>query len=637
VNDDNNKSKQNAERRRQAEHQTRKHSSDIEALSAEKTQRLIHELEVHQIQLEMQNAELRRIQQELELARDEYADLFDFAPIGYITIGEEGLILQANLTMATLLDKERYTLIGQPLSRFIYPDHQDIYYLHCQRVFSTKTRQLCEISLAKADGTPVPVQLESITVQDDEGNFSRCRIVVSDITTRKQAEEQIHYRANYDQLTGLANRVLFTEHLSQAMRHAHRNGTCMALLLVDLDRLKRINDTLGHMLGDKLLQDTALRLTRCVRDNDTVARLGGDEFTIVLPEIIQEQDAAIVAEKVVSSLSQPFQLEGREVFTSASIGITIYPTDADNLTGMLKHADLAMYRAKGDGGNAYQFYTPSMTLQARQHMLLEQELRQALKHNAFELYYQPIIHLPSGRLSGAEALLRWHRPGGEVVTPTHFLGVAEDTGLIKRIGEWALYTACREAHGWYEMGLPERLRVAVNLSSRQFKVRNYERIIARILRDIGLPADLLTLEITESLMMDRTEEATAGLHALRDMGIHLTVDDFGTGYSSLSYLRRFPVGGLKIDRSFIRDLQDDAEDAALVKAIITMAHTLTLEVIAEGVETQAQLAFLRALSCDLVQGFYLSKPLPADAFASLIKTWDGFPVDNADQGLPTYK
>jgi diguanylate cyclase (GGDEF)-like protein/PAS domain S-box-containing protein len=635
VTDDTN-SKHNAELRSQAKHQTRRHASDIEALSAEKTQRLIYELEVHQIQLEMQNAELRRIQRELEIARDEYANLFDFAPVGYVTTSGDGLILRANLTLATLLGRERSTLIGQLLSRFVYPEHQETYFRHCQRVFATKTRQLCELSLVKADGTSFPVQLESITVQDDEGNFNRCRVVVSDITARKQAEEQIHYRANYDQLTGLANRVLFTEHLSQAMRQAHRNGTRMALLLIDLDRVKRINDTLGHVFGDKLLQDTALRLRQCVRDNDTVARLGGDEFTIVLSEITEGQDAAIVAEKVVTSLSQPFQLEGREVFTSASIGITIYPTDADNLTGMLKHADLAMYRAKGDGGNAYQFYTPAMTLQARQHLHLEQELRQALKHDAFELYYQPIIHLPSGRLSGAEALLRWRRPGGEVVTPTHFLGVAEDTGLIKRIGEWALYTACREARGWYEMGLPERLRVAVNLSSRQFKVRHYERIIARILRDIGLPADLLTLEITESLMMDRTDKATSGLRTLRDMGIHLNVDDFGTGYSSLSYLRGFPVDGLKIDRSFIRDLQDDAEDAALVKAIITMAHTLTLEVIAEGVETQAQLAFLRTLSCDFAQGFYLSKPLPANAFANLIKTWDGFPVDNAGERLPIY-
>jgi diguanylate cyclase (GGDEF)-like protein/PAS domain S-box-containing protein len=633
MNDDN-KSKPKAEWRRQTESPARKHSSDVKALSADERQLLIHELEVHQMQLEMQNAELRRIQRELEVARDEYADLFDFAPIGYVTIDGTGRILQANLTVAALLDKQRHTLIGQPLSRFVYPEHQEIYYLHYQRVFDTRTRQVCELRLVKADGTSVPVQLESITVQDDAGHFNRCRIVISDITARKRAEEQLHYRANYDQLTGLANRVLFTEHLSQAMRRAHRNETYMALLLIDLDRLKRINDTLGHVLGDKLLQDTALRLKGCVRDNDTVARLGGDEFTIVLPEITQGQDAAIVAEKVITSLSQPFQLEGNEVFTSASIGITLYPTDAGDLTGMLKHADLAMYRAKGDGGNTYQFYAPTMTLQARQHMNLEQELRQALKRNAFELYYQPIIHLPSGRLSGAEALLRWRRSEGEVVTPTHFLGVAEETGLIRRIGEWVLYTACREAHGWYEMGLPERLWVAVNLSSRQFKVKNYERIIARILRDIGLPADLLTLEITESLMMDRTEEATARLRTLKDMGIHLTVDDFGTGYSSLSYLRRFPVGGLKIDRSFIRDLQDDA---ALVRAIITMAHTLTLEVVAEGVETEAQLAFLRTLSCDLVQGFYLGKPLGADAFASLIKTWDGFPGDDVGKGLPTYK
>jgi diguanylate cyclase (GGDEF)-like protein/PAS domain S-box-containing protein len=636
VNDDN-KPKQNTERRRQAEYRTRRHSSDIEALSAKETRHLFHELKVHQLQLEMQNEELRRIQQELEVTRDEYANLFDFAPIGYVTISGDGLILKANIMLATLLGRERYTLVGQPLSRFVYPEHQETYYRHCKRVFATQTRQACEIRLKKADGTSFPVQLESITVQDDKGKFNRCRIVVSDITARKQAEEQVHYRANYDQLTGLANRVLFTEHLSQAMRQAHRNGTYVALLLIDLDRFKHINDTLGHVLGDKLLQDTAWRLKRCVRDNDTVARLGGDEFTIVLPEITHGKDAAIVAEKMVVSLSQqPFRLEVHEVFTSASIGITVYPTDADELSDMLKHADLAMYRAKGDGGNAYQFYAPSMTLQARQHMHLEQELRQALKHNAFELYYQPIIRLASGRLSGAEALLRWHRPGGEVVTPAHFLGVAEDTGLIKRIGEWALYTACREAQGWYEMGLPESLRVAVNLSSRQFKVRNYERIVARILREIGLPADLLTLEITESLMMDRTEKATAGLRTLRDMGIHLTVDDFGTGYSSLSYLRRFPVDGLKIDRSFIRDLKDDAEDAALVKAIITMAHTLTLEVIAEGVETPAQLTFLRAQSCDLAQGFYLSKPLPADAFANLIKTWDGFPVDNAVERLPIH-
>ena len=625
MSDHNINSKQTAELRKEGQ-QTRRCSPDVEGLSVEEIQRLIHELEVHQHELEMQNEELRRIQYELEIIRDEYTDLFDFAPIGYVTISGDGKILKANLTTAALLGKERRALIGKPLSRFVSRDHQEIFYMHYQRVFATNTRQVCEISLLKADGVPFPAQLESIAVQGVEGSFNQCRIVLSDITARKQAEEEMRIRANYDQLTGLANRSLFIEQLAQAMRQAHRNRTLVALLLIDLDRLKRINDTLGHFLGDQLLRETALRLRQCVRDNDTVARLGGDEFTIVLREIAHEQDAAIVAEKVITSLSQPFWLEGHEVFTSASIGITVYPTDADDLTGMLKYADLVMYRAKGAGGNGYQFYAPTITLQARQHMHLERDLRQALVHNAFELHYQPIIDVSSGRLNGAEALLRWHHPEGDLMTPIHFLGVAEDTGLIKQIGEWALYTACRDANVWHEMGLPEDLRVAVNLSSRQFKDGSCERIIAQILRDTGLPSDLLALEITESLMMDQSEDAAAGLHTLRDIGIHLSVDDFGTGFSSLSYLRRFPVDGLKIDRSFIRDLQDDAEDAALVEAIITMGHSLKLEVIAEGVETEAQLAFLRAQQCDLVQGFFLSKPLPADEFTGLIKTWDGFPA-----------
>jgi diguanylate cyclase (GGDEF)-like protein/PAS domain S-box-containing protein len=441
---------------------------------------------------------------------------------------------------------------------------------------------------------------------------------IGQFMARRQAEERVHHLAHYDELTGLPNRSMFNQRLSHALIQARRNDKPLAILFIDLDRFKNINDTLGHEAGDRVLKEVAQRLLGCLREGDTVGRLGGDEFVVLIEELPEPMHVAAVAQKILAAVVKPFILGAQEFNITASIGISTYPDDSEDMQALLKNADISMYRAKEQGKNNYQFYSALMNIHTVERLALESGLRRALERNEFLLHYQPKVDIGSGRITGMEALLRWRRPGQELIPPERFIALAEETGLIVPIGEWVLKTACARNQSWREQGLPP-LRMAVNLSGRQFAHENLLQGVARVLNETGLDPAALEFEITESMVMHDPERAVKLLSRLKDMGIYLSIDDFGTGYSSLGYLKRFPLDSVKIDRSFIRDIPGDADDAAITRAIIAMAHSLRLKVIAEGVETEEQLRFLRDLGCDEMQGYYFSKPLAEDEFLRLLQ------------------
>jgi diguanylate cyclase (GGDEF)-like protein len=442
--------------------------------------------------------------------------------------------------------------------------------------------------------------------------------VVRDISARKRAEQTLTSMAYYDPLTALANRALLQDRLRLALIEADRHERLVAVMLLDLDRFKTINDTLGHEAGDALLRETARRLEVCTRPGDTVARLGGDEFTLVLSDIAHIDDVSRVAQKVMDTFAAPFRITGRELFVTASIGITLYPFDEKSAEDLLKCADAAMYHAKDEGRNNFQFYSAEMNAKSMRQLTLESALRHALERGELELHYQPQVSLADGRIVGAEALLRWNHPELGPVPPCEFIPLAEETGLIVPIGEWALRRACRQNRAWQQAGYPP-IRIAVNLSLRQFRQRELREVVGRILAETGLEARWLELELTESLLTRDVERMTAVLRGMKDMGITISVDDFGTGYSSLSYLQRFPLDTLKIDRSFVAGIGAENDRGAIATAIIAMARSLKLNVVAEGLETPGELAFLRAHGCHAAQGYYFSRPLPAAHMGELLK------------------
>ncbi len=470
------------------------------------------------------------------------------------------------------------------------------------------------------DGRRVVLETNGIPIFDRNGEHTGYRGIDRDITERKHAEEQLNYLAYYDTLTGLPNRALLLERLKQATLDAERVNRLVAVMFLDLDRFKYINDTLGHHVGDGLLRAVAERLQSCVRPGDTIARLGGDEFTVVLANVAHVDDVARVARKLIDSFARPFQVDGHELFTTTSIGVTLYPFDERDAEGLLKNADTAMYHAKERGRNTFQYFTSELNVRAERRLRIETALRQALERHELSLHYQPQVDLKTGKLTGMEALARWHHPELGNVSPAEFIPVAEETGLILPIGEWVLREACRQIKAWHDTGF-HKLQVAVNISGKQLRQKDFPDLVQRVLKDTGLRAVYLDLELTESLLMVDTRETAEIMHALHATGVSFSVDDFGTGYSSLAYLKRFPIDVLKIDRSFVRDIASDPNDVAIVKTVIAMAHTLGMRVIAEGVETHEQLQFLRGQGCDGSQGYYCSMPLSAQEFSELLADW----------------
>ncbi len=468
----------------------------------------------------------------------------------------------------------------------------------------------------RKDGSIYPVD---ITVQISSEQAPPCFVaIVQDITERKRTEDHIRRQASFDALTGLPNRTVFFDHMTLAIAGATRNNTIFAVLFLDLDRFKDVNDSLGHMVGDELLKMVGKRLKSSIRSIDTVARFGGDEFTIILPEISRDHDAAVISEKILERLSTPFAIENQELFVGASIGITVFPDDAKDEITLLRNADMAMYKAKEEGRNTYRFFSPEMSAKVTRRMRMEADLRRALEGDEFFLVYQPIIEMSSCRVTGMEALLRWNHPQRGLIMPDEFISLAEETGLIGPIGEWVLETACKQTSAWLAGGLTA-LKLSVNISSQQLKYGLSSATIGRQLTESSLSPESLTLEITESLIMEDTGGAMNWLATIREMGVSLSIDDFGTGFSSLSYLKKFPTDFVKIDRSFITGLTENPEDQALVKAIVFLAHALGFKVVAEGVETALQLEFMKSLNCDYVQGFHYSEPLSTVEFEQFLK------------------
>jgi diguanylate cyclase (GGDEF)-like protein/PAS domain S-box-containing protein len=483
-----------------------------------------------------------------------------------------------------------------------------------------------EIWNIRKNGEMYPQWLNISCVKDEHGKPVNYVGVFSDISERKSAEERILHQVYYDQLTDLPNRALFTDRVNQVMNLAKRHpGYHFAVMFLDLDRFKLINDSMGHDAGDQLLQQVAHRLRGSVRESDTIARMGGDEFTVVLSEISNPQHAVGVAQKILDAFRPPFNLNGEEVFVSVSIGISVYPQDGSNIDILLKNADMAMYRAKGAGGSWYELYDEGLGTQASHRLATETALHRALERNEMVLHYQPQFECSSGKLAGFEALLRWQHPERGLLEPDAFLGIAEETGLIIPIGEWVLQTACMQAQQW-RRNFPGHRLMTVNLSARQFQSPDLPRQISSALQSSGLPHFCLELEVTEGVVMRDLDNSITVMRQLAELGVQFSIDDFGTGHSSLAFLKKLPVHALKIDRSFVRDLAIDHDDAAIVSAIVAMAHKLGLRIIAEGIEERAQLSLLSAYKGMLGQGYLLSHPVPADLATRLIQAGSLKPV-----------
>ncbi len=502
----------------------------------------------------------------------------------------------------------------------VHPDDRQNVIDTVNKAISEKQPYRNDFRVVQPDGTERITHSEAEITFDNNGRAVYLFGTIQDVTEHRQVQERLRYLAYYDSLTGLPNRQQVNDSLYRAMLEAESRERLVAVMFLDLDRFKNINDTLGHDVGDALLKEVAVRLKASLRPGDSISRLGGDEFILILGNIAHINDVTRVAQKILDQFIPPFRIAGRDLFISPSIGITLYPFDDNNPENLLRNADIAMYRAKELGRNNFQFYTPELNARAARRLELETGLRRALEKEEFILHYQPLVNMQTGKITGMEALLRWQHPEFGLIPPMDFIPLAEETGLIVPVGEWVLRTACAQIKTWHGTGFPA-MHVAVNLSSVQLQQKNFAETVKRALRETGLEPQYLDLELTESLLMHDMEAVEKILKELKALGVLFSLDDFGTGYSSLSYLKRFPIDFLKIDRSFVNDINQDRYGAGIVRAIIVMAHTLGIKVIAEGVETAEQLEFLRAQGCDITQGYFCSEPLATETFTDLLKDW----------------
>jgi diguanylate cyclase (GGDEF)-like protein/PAS domain S-box-containing protein len=472
--------------------------------------------------------------------------------------------------------------------------------------------------LIRRDGFEIPIEDSVAPIHNREGQPTGAVIVFRDVSAARAMVVQMTHSAEHDFLTGLPNRMLLNDRVNQAIALALRHNKKVGVLFLDLDGFKHINDSLGHPIGDKLLQSIAKRLVECVRSSDTVSRQGGDEFVVLLSEMEQQEDAAISAIRLLGAVAGAHSIDQHDLHLTTSIGVSVYPDDGMDAETLIKNADTAMYQAKENGRQSYQFFKPAMNVRAVERQSIEESLRRALERKEFSLHYQPKVKLATGEIAGAEALIRWTHPTRGPVSPANFIPVAEDCGLILPIGQWVLREACKQARIWLDAGLPLGT-MAVNISSMEFREDNFLESVFTTLNETGLDPDALELELTESVLMKRAESAASVLKALRARGVQIAVDDFGTGYSSLSYLRKFPIDALKIDQSFVRQIRSAPDDTTIVTAVISMGRSLKLRVVAEGVETQEELAFLQAHQCEEAQGYYFSRPVLPQQFAKLLQ------------------
>lgn len=558
-------------------------------------------------------SEQRQIDEQLRLA----ANVFENSLNAILITDARARILRVNKVFSEVMGYSEHEVVGRKPSLFRSEHHGKRFYHELWATLKREGKWQGEIWDRRKDGELIPLWQNISAVRDAEGHVIRYISVFYDLSEQKQNAEHIHHLAYYDALTDLPNRQLLRERCDHGIEQARRDRKSLALLFLDLDRFKHVNDTLGHPVGDELLRMVAQRLRGCLRHGDTVARLGGDEFIILLENHPSMFDAEEVARKILQAIEQPFYVHGHKLEIGTSIGISMYPADGEDSTTLIKHADLAMYQAKEQGRGNFHFYEAHLTERAKERLFLEGQLREALQRGELEVHYQPQFSLQDQRLIGAEALLRWrHRELG-MITPDKFIPIAEESGLIVPIGEWALRSVARQAKAWLEQGKPVQ-RIAVNVSGAQIERSDLFACVEQVLNETGLPAQHLELEITETYIMRQAQRSIQAMEDLRALGVTLAIDDFGTGQSSLSYLKRLPVDKLKIDRSFVMDIPKDSNDMAITKAILALGHSLRLTVVAEGVETAEQLAFLRELCCDEVQGFYFSRPLAAEDFAALL-------------------
>lgn len=553
----------------------------------------------------------KALENNLRETEERYRKLVELSPDA-IYLLHEGLIAFSNAAGLKLIGAASVQdVIGRAFLDFIAPEFRLSATEALQQLIRTGHLASIEGKVIRLDAEVIDIELAATPFSI--GGAQDTLLVARDISERKKAEQQIQYLAHYDILTGLANRVLFKERLEHAIYQSHRSNKPLVILFVDLDRFKSINDTSGHSAGDQVLRECAQRLRNCLREGDTFARAGGDEFLILIESVSDQLNVPAVVQKIIMALSQPFYVDGKEFSISASIGISSYPADGGDVETLIKHADIAMYQAKTEGGSHFRYYLPSMTRRSLERHAMESKLRRALERGEMELYYQPKISLSTGLISGAEALIRWNHPEYGLLLPHRFVSLAEDTGLIADIGLWAIREVCGRSRDWQRQGLQE-VRIAVNLSYSQFSDKSFFNTTEKLLRDYGVSPGVLELEITETMAMENAESLMSTLQRLKQLGIHLSVDDFGTGYSSLAYLKRLPVDSVKVDRSFIKDLPFDNEDVAITHAVLALVHSLKRSVVAEGVETREQLQFLIENGCDEVQGFYFSPPLPEKEF-----------------------
>lgn len=571
--------------------------------------------------------ERKRVEEKLRLA----ATVFENTLEGILITDAKTNIISVNQALCAITGYRAEELIGNTPNIIKSERHSHAFFRQLWEILNKTGQWRGEIWNRRKNGEIFPTWVNISAVPNSSvsdavsasvlsNDTSHYVAVFTEITELKLSEERLNYLAHHDPLTGLPNRLLFHDRLEQAVLQAQRGNHMIAVMFLDLDRFKAINDTLGHVIGDELLVAVAERLKHCARETDTIARLGGDEFAVVITRIIQEQDVEQIAQKIIHALSSVYSVGGYEVFITASIGINLYPGIDNDRSKLLENADVAMYHAKQFGRNNYKFYSTDMNAVAFERLMLETNLRRALEREEFRLYYQPQIDMQSGVVNGVEALIRWQHPELGLVSPLEFIPLLEETGLILSVGEWVIQTACRQIREWLDAGFPP-LVMAVNLSARQFRQPNLVEMIEQALQEFNIPPSQLELELTESVMMDNLEETIETLKKLKLLGLKIAIDDFGTGVSSLGYLKHFPIDTLKISHDFVLNLPMDSADASIASAVIGLARNMQLSSVAEGVENQGQMDFLRGQDCERMQGFLFSRPIPSDQMTTLLTNW----------------